>query len=175
MADTLCRAVTLGSSCSRAPALTRCIGSAVSVRIRLTRTVTYRMRSSACLGSGIACTLTLGGSRGIGIADGLIMRSTVAPISPLTRRPALAGSDRGIGSPGLAVAVRHAVGVDLTDTGADRTANRIRTARGLTKGLRYAFAPTAALGVALITAPALRGSRGIASRHGMGTAVGNGI
>ena len=172
MPDALCCAVALGSSGSCTPALTGSISSAMGIGIGLGCTVAYRMRSSACLGRGISRTLALGSSRCIGVADGLIMSSSVAPIRTLSRRPAFTGSHRGIGSPGFAVAMGYAVRVNLTNTGADRAANGIRTAGCLTKGLRYAFIPTTALRSALIAAPALRCSGSITRRYGMGTAVG---
>ena len=92
MTNALRCAVALGSAGGCTPALSGRIRSAVRIRISLGCTVAYRVRSSACLGRGITCALTLGGSHRIGVADRLIMRSTIAPIRTLSRRPAFAGS-----------------------------------------------------------------------------------
>jgi len=101
------------------------------------------------------------------------MDSPIAPISPLTRRPALTGSDRGIGSPGFPVTVGYAAGVDLPHTGSNRAADRIRSAIGLTKGLRHTLIPTTTLRDALVVAPTLGHAGGYAARNGMRASIAN--
>ena len=69
----------------------------------------------------------------------------------------------------------YAVGINLTNAGADRAANGIRAAGCLTKGLRYAFIPTTALRSTLIATPALRRSGSVTRRYRMRTTVGHGV